>query len=49
MTVQGVTYVANVQGYQAGGSAAGSTEMLRLINLAATKCPSTKIVLGGYR
>lgn len=49
ITVQGVTYVANVAGYTAGGSVAGSAEMLRLINLAATKCPSTKIVLGGYR
>lgn len=48
-TVQGVTYSATVAGYQAGGSAAGSTEMLRLINLAASKCPNTKIVLGGYR
>lgn len=48
-TVQGVTYTANVAGYTAGGSATGSKEMLRLINLAATQCPSTKIVLGGYR
>jgi len=47
--VQGVTYSASVGGYLAGGDAAGSTEMLRLINLASSKCPNTKIVLGGYR
>ncbi|KAJ7130724.1 cutinase, partial [Mycena filopes] len=35
-------------GYFAGGSPAGSTTMLDLINTAATKCPSTKIVLSGY-
>ncbi|KAH8601762.1 cutinase-domain-containing protein [Bisporella sp. PMI_857] len=46
--VQGVTYPATVAGYLAGGDSAGSTEMLRLINLASTQCPSTKIVLGGY-
>ena len=49
VTAQGVTYVADVAGYLGGGSASGSAEMLRLINLAASKCPSTKIVLGGYR
>lgn len=49
INVQGVTYSATVAGYLAGGDAAGSTEMLRLINLASTQCPSTKIVLGGYR
>lgn len=45
---QGVTYAANVFGYLVGGDPAGSTEMLRLINLAATQCPSTKLVIGGY-
>jgi len=49
IAVQGVTYSASVGGYLAGGDAAGSTEMLRLINLASSQCPSTKIVLGGYR
>lgn len=49
VTAQGVTYVADIAGYQAGGSPTGSAEMLRLTNLAASKCPSTKIVLGGYR
>lgn len=49
LTVQGVDYVADYAGYFAGGSATGSAEMLRLINLASTKCPTTKIVLGGYR
>lgn len=34
--------------YLAGGSAEGSDTYLSTINLASTKCPSTKIVLGGY-
>lgn len=49
VTAQGVDYVADVAGYLAGGSSTGSAEMLRLINLASTQCPLTKIVLGGYR
>ncbi|CAG8976835.1 hypothetical protein HYALB_00009100 [Hymenoscyphus albidus] len=48
VTVQGVTYSATVIGYLEGGDPAGTTEMLRLINLASTQCSSTKIVLSGY-
>ena len=48
ISVQGVDYLANVAGYQAGGSATGTTEMVRLVNLASSRCPSSKIVLGGY-
>lgn len=48
VAVQGVNYTASVTGYLLGGDPAGSTEMLRLINLASTQCPGTKIVLGGY-
>ena len=49
IAVQGVTYSATITGYLAGGDSAGSKEMLRVINLASSQCPSTKIVLGGYR
>jgi cutinase len=48
LAIQGVTYPANVFGFLAGGDAAGATTMFNLINQAATKCPSTKIVVSGY-
>jgi cutinase len=48
VTAQGVDYAANVVGYLLGGDPAGTTEMIRLANLASTKCPNSKIVLGGY-
>ncbi|KAF2124450.1 carbohydrate esterase family 5 protein [Dothidotthia symphoricarpi CBS 119687] len=48
LAIQGVTYSASVAGFLAGGDATGSTTMANLISTAATKCPSTKIVLSGY-
>jgi cutinase len=48
LAIQGVTYPANVFGFLAGGDAAGATTMFNLINQAATRCPSTKIVVSGY-
>ncbi|KAJ4366452.1 hypothetical protein N0V83_008088 [Neocucurbitaria cava] len=48
LAIQGVTYPANVLGFLAGGDAAGATTMFNLINTAASKCPSTKIVVSGY-
>jgi cutinase len=48
LAIQGVTYPANVAGFLAGGDAAGSTTMYNLINQAASRCPSTKIVVSGY-
>ncbi|TFK97297.1 cutinase-domain-containing protein [Pterulicium gracile] len=48
IAVQGVNYSATVAGYLQGGDPAGSTTMFNLINQAASKCPSTKIVIGGY-
>ena len=48
VTAQGVTYAANVVGYLLGGDPNGTKEMIRLLNLASSKCPDTKIALGGY-
>ncbi|KAF7878821.1 hypothetical protein EAF04_000024 [Stromatinia cepivora] len=48
VTVQGVDYAANVLGYLEGGDPTGSTTMASLTNTAAAKCPSAKLVLGGY-
>jgi cutinase len=48
LAIQGVNYSASVLGFLAGGDAAGGTTLLNLINQAATRCPSTKIVVSGY-
>ncbi|KAJ6629664.1 cutinase-domain-containing protein [Mycena sp. CBHHK59/15] len=48
IAAQGVDYDASVLGYLEGGDPAGSTTMANLINTAATKCTSTKIVISGY-
>ncbi|CAG5170287.1 uncharacterized protein ALTATR162_LOCUS7157 [Alternaria atra] len=48
LAIQGVNYPANVFGFLAGGDAAGATTMFNLINQAATRCPSTRIVVSGY-
>jgi cutinase len=41
--------LTNLRRYLIGGDPAGSKTMATLINQASTKCPSAKIVLGGYR
>ncbi|KAJ7292059.1 cutinase, partial [Mycena rebaudengoi] len=48
IAAQGVNYSASVLGYLEGGDPAGSTTMVNLINTAASKCSSTKIVISGY-
>ncbi|KAF1952020.1 cutinase-domain-containing protein [Byssothecium circinans] len=48
LAIQGVAYPADVFGFLAGGDAKGAETMLNLINTAASKCPSTKIVVSGY-
>ncbi|KAF1914102.1 cutinase-domain-containing protein [Ampelomyces quisqualis] len=48
LAIQGVNYPASVIGFLAGGDAAGATTTFNLINQAASRCPSTKIVLSGY-
>ena len=49
VAVQGVTYGATVAGYLAGGDPAGASTMASLINRAVSQCPSTQIVISGYR
>ncbi|KAH7357524.1 cutinase-domain-containing protein [Pyrenochaeta sp. MPI-SDFR-AT-0127] len=48
LAIQGVTYSANIFGFLAGGDSAGADTTFNLINTAASRCPSTKIVLSGY-
>jgi hypothetical protein len=49
VAVQGVDYPADIPGFLAGGDAGGSTKMASLVAQAMSQCPSSKIVLAGYR
>jgi cutinase len=45
----GVPYAANVLGFLQGGDPAGATTMANLVTAKASECPSTSIVISGYR
>jgi cutinase len=49
VAVQGVDYGATIAGYLEGGDPAGAATLASLVNLAVSQCPSTQIVLSGYR
>jgi hypothetical protein len=49
LAVQGVDYGATIAGYLEGGDPAGAATLASLVNLAASQCPSTQVVLSGYR
>ena len=49
VALQGVDYAASIEGYLEGGDPAGAANLSSLANLASTQCPSTQIVLSGYR
>ena len=49
VAVQGVDYAASVIGYLEGGDPAGAATMAALANQAVSQCPSTRLVLSGYR
>ncbi|KKY15688.1 putative cutinase precursor [Phaeomoniella chlamydospora] len=48
LAVQGVDYAASLEGYLEGGDPEGANTTASLVNLAASKCPNTQIVLSGY-
>lgn len=49
LAVQGVDYPADIPGFLEGGDPTGSATMASLVSQAASQCPSTKIVMSGYR
>lgn len=49
LAVQGVDYGATIAGYLEGGDPAGAATLASLVNLAVSQCPSTQIILSGYR
>lgn len=49
VAAQGVNYGASIIGYLEGGDPAGASTMASLINQAVSQCPSTQIVISGYR
>ena len=46
---QGVDYPASIAGFLVGGSPEGANTLANLVDTAVSKCPSTQIVLSGYR
>ncbi|KAI5851614.1 cutinase-domain-containing protein [Morchella snyderi] len=46
--VQGVNYPAEDSGYFMGGSRTGAEYMASMVSLAASQCPDSLVVLGGY-
>ncbi|KIJ33758.1 carbohydrate esterase family 5 protein [Sphaerobolus stellatus SS14] len=44
----GVTYAADVAGFEAGGDPAGSKTLAANVTAQASACPNTKIVISGY-
>lgn len=49
VALQGVDYPASIQDFLAGGDNGGSQTMANLVNQTASRCPTSKIVLSGYR
>ena len=49
VTFIGVPYAANIAGFEEGGDPVGAAEAAGLANAAIASCPSTQLVLSGYR
>ncbi|KAJ8061772.1 hypothetical protein OCU04_009569 [Sclerotinia nivalis] len=48
VTMTGVDYPADVEGFLEGGDAAGSQTMATMVTSTLASCPKTKIVMSGY-
>jgi cutinase len=48
VAVQGIQYPADVPGFLAGGSAAGSKLMAQMVGQVRAACPDTALVMAGY-
>jgi cutinase len=49
VAVQGIDYPADVPGFLAGGDKGGSALMAKLVGQVMSACPTTKLVMSGYR
>ncbi|PQE15609.1 cutinase protein [Rutstroemia sp. NJR-2017a BBW] len=48
VSMQGVTYAADVAGFLQGGDPAGSQTMANMVTSTLSSCPNTKVVMSGY-
>lgn len=49
LSFQGVDYPASIAGFLEGGDPNGAATMAKDVTSTASSCPSTKIVMSGYR
>lgn len=49
VAVQGIDYPADIPGFLAGGDAGGSKLMAQMVGQVMAACPTTNLVMAGYR
>jgi hypothetical protein len=49
VAVQGIDYPADIPGFLAGGDAGGSKLMAQMVGQVKAACPTTSLVMAGYR
>jgi hypothetical protein len=49
VAVQGIDYPADIPGFLAGGDAGGSQLMAQMVGQVMAACPTTSLVIAGYR
>lgn len=49
LAVQGIDYPADIPGFLAGGDAGGSQLMAQMVGQVMAACPTTSLVMAGYR